>query len=328
MSTQAAAAPAVAVAPAAKNGATGPGQPLAPPPNAAPAELESYKQKLQAAEAEALKWKRTTVVEKRQWEREKLGFGDKLKAADEWLRVQREAGVSPLTVAKRLWGDKAIEYLNTVAANGGAPTAEAVALEMEKRDERLRGEFAEREAKTKREQEERVTTAERNDGAALLRDAGAAYEYLESEYPLFASLGNKQHIAQVVASQLAGPAWARYRAALASGDIDECAGLMRGAFDKLEKQLMGIAEKALGAEKYKATLAERLTGKPGAGNIPSAVKPSQSMSQGSQAQSKSQPRQTLSNDLTGSTQGKTSGYRSDAQRMADALAKYSATSGR
>lgn len=306
-----------------KNGTHAPA-PLASATTVTPDPTLQLKEQLKKAEGERDLMKREKIVERRQWENEKKTFGEKLKLADEYARLQKEAGVNAPAVAKRLWGDKWLEHLNTIAANGGAPTAESVAAEMDRREEQLRKEFADKEAAAEQSRQDAAREAENNDKQRIFGDAAAAIDALPDEYPIFSQLGDKERAAQVIAAQLTHAEFARYRSALHSQDVDACAKIMRGAMDRLETQMISIAEKAAEHKKYQERLSARLTPSKTAGTVPPVVKSQSQTSQPSQSQqSQSQPgRRTLSNDLTGSTPGDASKYRTDEERRAAALARY------
>ena len=152
-------APAVTTPP--KNGAhpAQPQQPVtppvqsAPPPDATAAELRQWQERATKAEALAAQKTREEIINRRKTDSERKTWGEKLKAADEYERLKREARVNPKSAAEKLWGEKYLEHLNTVAANGNAPTAESVAFEMEQRDAKLRAEYDERDRKAGEERQ-------------------------------------------------------------------------------------------------------------------------------------------------------------------------------
>ena len=111
--------------------------PVAAPPPATPdAQALLVKASERAAKLEkelALK-ARETIVERRKWEGEKKGLSEKLKDAEFGARIKKEGQVNRVAIAKEIWGDKWYEALTEAQLSGGAPTAESVALEFEKRD--------------------------------------------------------------------------------------------------------------------------------------------------------------------------------------------------
>ncbi len=304
----------------AKNGTSAPA-PAAAPPSATPDPTVQLREQLKKLEGERDLAKRETVVGRRQWDAEKKSFGEKLKLADEYARLKRDAGINPQAAARSLWGDKYLDLLNTVAANGGAPTAESVALEIERAEERAVQRLEARDAAAKKAQQEATQKAEIDDRNLMRGDAAVAYEALADEYPVFAELGDKSRVGQIVVSQMDSLTFNRYRAALRSSDTETCATLMRSALDKLEGQMLAIAERAAGHDKYRAKLSEKLTPPKTPGNTSPVVKSQPHASQQTQQPSQ-QGRRTLSNDLTGSTPGDAPKYRTDGERKAAALAKY------
>lgn len=311
-----------AAQPAPKNGAAAaaPQQPVtAPVQSQAPDEAAQLKTRLQQIEAESGKKTREQIAERRKWDTEKKTMGGRLKLADEHERLMREKDINPISAAKALWGDGWWDKLQQVQANGGAPTAESVALEIERAEKRGEERLTQREEAAKRQREEAAQQAEQSVRTGVRADASVAYEQLAEQYPLFVELGDKDRVAQIVANQIQGPDFARYRAALEMGDVDTCATLMRKAFDKLEGSMLSIADRAAGSEKYQGKLREKLTPPKTQGTVSPVVK---STAVSSAAAPSQQPRRSLSNDLTGSTPGDAPKHRTDEERRADAIARY------
>ena len=313
-----------AAQPAPKNGAAtaAPQQPVTPPAQSQPQtpdELATVKQRAQQLETEMGKKTREQIAERRKWDTEKKTMGGRLKLADEHERLMREKDINPISAAKALWGDGWWDKLQQVQANGGAPTAESVQLGLERMREETRLEFDEREEKAKAARAEQAQQAEQSVRTGVRADASVAYEQLAEQYPLFVELGDKDRVAQIVANQIQGPDFARYRAALEMGDVDTCATLMRKAFDKLEGSMLSIADRAAGSEKYQGKLREKLTPPKTQGTVSPVVK---STAVSSAAAPSQQPRRSLSNDLTGSTPGDAPKHRTDEERRADAIARY------
>lgn len=296
--------------------------PVAPAAPAAPDELAQTKAQLKAANDAVALAKRDDIVRRRQAEREKQSFGDKLKEADEYGRVKRTAKINPEAAAKMLWGDNWYDLMVSAKINGGVPTADVMADEIQKAEERgLNGAKALLEERDKKDAEAK-TQAEAADKDRLLKDATFTAEHLSAEHPALSAFGGHAQVGQLLVNQFNPQMLARYRSALSMGDVDTCAAMLKNSANALEANIVGLAEKVAASPKYADKLRALLTpAKPGA-TVPPVVKASQSVSQGNPV---SQPRRTLTNDLTGSTPPDAPKYRTDAQRQAAALAAYEAS---
>lgn len=324
------AAPAVTTPP--KNGAhpAQPQQPVTPPAGAAPppdatgAELKQWQERATKAEQLAAQKTREEIINRRKYEGERKTFAEKLKLADEHAQLKKHANIDPERAAKALWGDNWYERLTAIKVNGGAPTADSIALEMETREQALRKEFDERDQKRAQEQqqaEQRALDARvRNFRTELLEQVKAK----GAEYPLTAQqFKSPEAHADAVFNFIVNE---HQR----STQKDEDGNVVRQgramSFDEaaaaLEEQLFAIADRAAGNEKYAEKLRAKLTPAKTPATLPPVVKSSPVLQQGQSSQSSQQARRTLGNDLTGSTPSAPSTYRSEEQRTADALAAY------
>lgn len=308
--------------------ATPPATPnAAPPPDATAAELKTWRDRAEKAEALAAQKTREEIINRRKTDGERKTWGDKLKSADEYERLKREAQVNPRSAATKLWGEKYLEHLNTTAANGNAPTAESVAWELEQRDEKLRREFDERDQK----RIEAETQARQRDTEAQMQAFTAdAVEYAKTtvaDFPIFEQFESPDRIGAAIINRIRAVHDATIRRDPQTNKVIREGRVMtfKEAADALETDLIGIAERAAGNPKYAEKLLAKLTPAKNGGTVPQ-VKSSQASSQGSQpsSQPSSQPRRTLGNDLTGSTPGEPPKYRTEEQRQAAALAAYEA----
>lgn len=312
------------------NGVAAPPTPevVKPPPAApAPSEVETLRAKLAEAEGREVKEKRERITGQRQWEREKQSFGEKLKLADEYARLKREAGVNPGAAAKALWGEKWHEHLNTVQANGGAPTAESVALEIERAEERAT-------AKAQADQQQRDKAAQEAQQRRLdvqLRAFNAeAVEYAKSsakDYPLFARWKTPERIADMLVGRIRAEHDATVQRDPETNDVIRPGRVMsfKEAADAVEADMVALAEEAAAHEKYQERVRSKLTPPKSPGNHSPVVAAPSSKSESQQSpssQSSQQGRRSLSNDLTGSTRPDAPENLTDAERMRRALAKY------
>lgn len=300
----------------------------APPPDATAAELKQWRERAEKAEQTAAQKTREEIINRRKYEGERKTFAEKLKLADEHAQLLKHAGINPAAVAKKLWGDQWYEKLTAINVNGGAPTADSIALEMETREQALRKEFDERDQKrvqAQQQAEQRALDARvRNFKGELLE----AVKAKGAEFPLTAQQFKtpEQH-AEAVFNFIVNEHARTTQKDPETGEVLRQGRAM--SFDEaaaaLEEQLYGIAERAAADPKYVEKLRAKLTPPKTPGTVPSVVKSSPVLQQGQSSQSSQQARRTLGNDLTGSTPPAPSTYRSEEQRTADALAAYERT---
>lgn len=287
-------------------------------PSAASVALRAAEERATKAEALAAQKTREEIINRRKADSERKSWGEKLKSADEYAKLQREAGVNPAAVAKRLWGDQWHERLTAVQVNGGAPTADSVAFELEQRDAAMEKKFADREAAQKEAQANAQREAETSDRNVLGAETTEFYKAVASEYALD-GLGDERTVAGILANSITGSALARYRQALQLGDADARVSILRKAAEGLESTIAALSSKVASHSKYADKFREQLTPAKPAATVP-PVKSSQVSQQVPQL---SQPaRRTLTTDLTGTTPSESSKYRSDDERLKAALARY------
>jgi hypothetical protein len=296
---------------------------------AAPSEVEQLKAKLIEAEKREVTLKREAITTRRQAEREreqqKLSFGEKLKAADQYARLQKLSQADKLAAARELFGEKALEELNTLAANGGAPTAASVAHDADQREKRILEEIDAREQKRANEQRE---ASQRAEAARLRAHAAQASEFAKTattDFPLLAwRAKTPERIAQVILQRQISE-----HADTAQRDPETNEVVVPGrmlsfkeAAELIEADLYAIGEQTAAVEKYAPKLREKLTLPKTPGNhSPVAAVAAQSQ-QSPLPQSLSQGRRSLSNDLTGSTPPDAPEFLSDDERLKRSIAKY------
>lgn len=309
-----------------KNGTTpaAPQQPITPPAPAESPELKTWQERATKAEQLAAQKTREEIVNRRKWEGEKKTFAEKLKMADDHAKLMREKDINPTAAAKRLWGDKWHEHLNTVAANGGAPTAESVQLEIERAEERA----TQREQQRQEQAQQQMREAAQKRVEQQMRAFNAnAVEYAKgdgNEY-LVQQLGSPERVAGALVARIRGVHDETVQRDPETGEVLKAGRILtfKEAADALEADLVAIAERTADNPKYQEKLRAKLTPGKTPGTVPPVVKSSPVSSQGSQSsQSSSQPRRTLGNDLTGSTPPAPKQQRSEDERLKASLAKY------
>lgn len=308
-----------------KNGAAPatPQQPIAPQPQT-PDELATTKAELAKYRDELGKKTREGIAERRKHEAQSKTWGERLKRADEYDQIQKHASVNPEAVAKKLWGDTWFDKLMAVKANGGAPTADSIAFEMEQREQALRKEFDEREQKQNAARSE----AEQKANVAQLRAFNSrALDFAKEsakDYPIFDQFKSNERIAGAIVARIREVHDATVQRDSETGEYLGPGRMLtfKEAAEAIETDLIAIANSAAAHEKYQQKLREKLTpAKLPANNSP-VVK--STAVPGSSSTSQQQPRRTLSNDLTGSTPGEPPKHRSEEERIKAALAAYEA----
>lgn len=322
------AAPIQPVTPTPKNGAAAPQTPVvptaqsAPPPDASAAEIKQWREKAERAEAELGKKTREAIATRRKADDERKTFGERLKSADEYDRLRRDGKVSPLNAVSKLLGvppEKALELLNTVAANGNAPTAESIAQALADQEAATEQKFKTREEQAENARREAEQKATESHASTLRVEAASFVKALVDDYPVFKTLGDAAQVGAMLAQRIqSSPAFARYRGALQYADSDTRVTIMKAAADALESQVLSLGVGLLEHEKYKGKFAEKLTPPRNAGTVPPVARSVAASSVASQGQS--QVRRTLGNDLTGSTPGEAPKLRTEEERIKAARA--------
>lgn len=311
------------------NGATAPVTPapeVVKPPvaQAAPSEVESLRARLAEAERREVTEKKTRITETRQWQREKQTFSEKLKAADAYERLKRTASVNKMAAAKELFGEKWHEELNMQAANGGAPTAESIALEMERTEERALEKFKAQQAEERKAQQE---AADRQTQQRLAAHTSQAVEFAKStaaEYPIFEQFKSPERAAGAIVQRQRDVYESTTKRDPETGQVLVSGRVMtfKEAADAVEADLEEIAATAVKYPKYADKLRSKLTAPAAVGTVPVASSSSQSQQQQAQ-QKQSEGRRSLSNDMTGSNLASAAPtFETDEQRRERSIKKY------
>lgn len=291
-------------------------------PEATAAELKTWQEKATKAELELGKKTREAIATRRKAEDDRKTMGERLKRADAYDRLERDAKVSPLNaVAALLKSDpsKALEMLNTVAANGNTPTAESIAQALADQEAATEAKFKSREEQAEQARKDAEAKSAEGVTSQLHAEASQFAKALAADYPVFKLLGDDDHVGALLASRIANtPAFARYRGAIQFSDADTRVAIMKQAADSLESAALALGTGLTEHEKYKGKIAERLTPPKQSHTVPPVAKSVAAPSVASQGQS--QPRRALGNDLTGSTSGESPKFRTEEERRKAAVA--------
>lgn len=287
--------------------------PTAPVPTPAPGdpltEAKKFRDEAAALKESAEKRARTHEIERRKFADEKKGLGAKLSKLNElekWKseqeKLEMNAKLNKAAYLKAKFGDDWYDQVVAERLNGGAPTADTVALAIEQAQENMRKEFAEKaekeRAELQREQAEQLQTAR----TQILGEASAFLEKSAADYPIFEGTPRPQ-----VAAALAQFIEQEFHR---TGKVVTT----KEAAEAIEASEIARAERLTGIEKYR----EKLTAKLKPVNASTAGAPQVgSRSTGSE-------RRTLSNDLTATTPGPKRTARNDEERREAAFAAFEA----
>jgi hypothetical protein len=243
--------PAAAVVPAAPAAPATPAAPavVADPNIARLAELEkAHEQK-----------KRELIVNRRQWENERKTLSERAAKAAEYEKREAQAKLNPPAYLKSIYGDGWYDKL-VEARISGAPPADVIADELARMEEKVEKKFADRDAaraKAEAEAQQQGQTAARRQ---LTAEASDFYEAKGAEYPILETLGNAENVAAHIAQRIEQE-YHRTTVRDASGALLRDANVLTSqeAADLIEKDLLAIADRAAGHDKYAGKLRERLT---------------------------------------------------------------------
>lgn len=293
------------------------GQPPAAP--AAPDPVAEAKKLVADAEAKlaaAEKRARVHAIEARKFADEKKGIGAKLseyeqlkKRVAEQDRLDAQAKLNKAAFLKAKFGDDWYDQIVAEKMNGGAPTADTVALEVERATEKLRKEFEEREVAREKAQREADATRVQNELRAFQRAAVEFANGAVKDFPILETLGDEEAVGDALVTHIR----AEYDRTTKRDDEGNVIApgrvlTMKEAAEAVEARLLSIAERAASVEKYK----QKLTAQPKPAQT-STVGAPQNRSTAGQGVPQAE-RRTLSNDLTGSTTGRQPATTDDERR--------------
>lgn len=244
-----------------------------------------------ASDALAMKQQRAHAEEKKT-------FGEKLSRLSELEKQDAQFKLNKTAYLEAKLGKDWYDQIVAEKINGGAPTADIVASELAKMEEKFEAKLAAKDAEQRKAQDaaqaQAVTQAERQ----LAAEGGQFFKSKSADFPLVADLGTPEQVGAELARRLK----THFHATTQRDESGQI--LMDGEILSLQKiaeswegSLVALAKKAAAHAKY----AEQF--KPNAAPK-SAAQPVE--------------RRTLSNDLTGSTPSREP-PRSDAERRERAL---------
>ncbi len=271
------------------------------------------------ADAEAMraaneKRARVYAAEQRKFADEKKGIGAKLSEYDQLKRVQAQAKLNPAAYLESLYGKDWYDRIVETKLNGGAPTADTVALEVEK----VREEFSKKFEEHKSEQTKAQAEAQQQRIQSELRAfSNQAVEFAKSnlkEYPIFERLGGEEQVGATLVQRIRTEHDRTIQREPETGAVLKAGKVLslKEAADAVEADLIAIAETAFGHDKYRPKLTEKLK--------PATV----AVSGGPQLRrTEVVERRTLSNDLTATTPGRQPAT-TDEERRQRAIAAFNA----
>lgn len=258
---------------------------------------------------EVKRWKNATEQEKKTSNERAVKIAEYEKRIAEIERRDQYAKLNPVSHLKSLYGDNWHEFVNTIQANGGAPTADTVAAEISRMREDFDKKLSDKDAKDAEQQKAAQLRAMEDQAQAFVSRGAAWIDENKSEFPLLVkrARGDAAQAAQWIANCV-GQEWGK--AIKPNGARDPDPSHFKPAAELIEAELLRQHDEALEVEKYAERFRNKLTPAKTAGIVPGVTK---SQVVPSSLPQKSQLK-TLSNDLTGSTGSSTSPSRSDEAR--------------
>jgi hypothetical protein len=306
--------PAVAPVPATPQGEV---KPTAPAPAG-----EDWAQKYRRLEAEVQKKTKEQITERRKWDADRKATGERLTKLTELEKREQQARLNPTAYLKSLYGDDWHQVV-TDAKISGVPPAQLVEAEMAKMRDEFEAKLKARDeegTKSLRAQQEQALEQAR---ASIRLEAEDFYEASGKDFPILDRLGDKAAVARALAQRIESEFHS-------SAKRDESGAVLRQgrvltakeAAELIEGEMLGVAEAALKAEKYRA----RFAPKPPDLSTPKQAATVSSTQQQSKQQSSNgqQPRKSLSNDITGSTKDEAPHRLTPQERRQAALDAYNA----
>lgn len=297
--------------------------PAAAPPvkSQAEIELDNTKAALARTRAELQKKVAENVTTRRASEEKVKGFGSRLSLADQHEKFLRELKVNPLKALTPYLGEKAYERIVEAQLGGGAASAEAMQLEIEKVQEGFKAELAKRdEAEAKKGEAARAEQQKTMINVARQRLVGEVDAFAKAnadEYPLATGTIEASRLPRLVAQRIEAH-FAQTRRVDAAGN-ETTPGVVlspKEALEALENDLAAVVEKGIAAPKYAERWRTKLTPAAGSGGNAPVVKP-----QGSAVPPQQSQQRSVNNGLTATTTSRPE-RRTDQQRRADAEAAF------
>lgn len=284
--------------------APAPAAPTTPAAPAAPAmtaeQVTAEIQRLEGLRAEHSKaaqeletQRRKHAADVRNTGKERQTWAEKLKAADEFAKLQKNAKLNPEAVAKQLFGENYYDTLTNLKISGGAPAADVVAVEIERIREESKKDLEAFKEELRTEQQTRETQAAAQARAELVSDLTTfAKDRGMKDFPALKVFGDEKRIGEILATRVEQE-FRTSKRMLTNEQVSEL----------VEAELVSKFESVVGEEKYRPKFESKLK--------PSSSQPVAPKS--------------LSNDLTAKTPAaKPTLRRDEREHMKQTLAKYSA----
>lgn len=287
--------------------------PTAPDPVAA---AEKLLAEAKAERAAAEKRSRVNAAEARKFADEKKGIGAKLSEYEQLKKAQAQAKLNKAAYLKSLYGDDWYDQIVQERLNGGSPTADTVALEVERVREEFSKKFDEHKSELTKAEQARETQRIQSELKAFSNSATEFAKANANDYPVFESLGDVSAQGAAIANRIRSEHDRTIKRDPETGEVIQPGRVMsmKEAADAIEADLLAIAERAVSADKYRA----RLTDKFKPATVPPSGTPSSQLRRTEPVE-----RRTLSNDLTATTQDRKPAM-TDAERRERANAAYAA----
>jgi hypothetical protein len=292
-----------------------PTTPAAAPPAEHPelVQARALKAEADAKLAAAEKRARTYAAEVRKGADEKKGLGAKLSKLAEMEKRESQAKLNKSAYLKSLYGEDWYDQIIQEKMNGGAPSADTIALEVDKVREEFSKKFEAQAAEAQKQQAEAQQRQVQNE-LRIFTDSAIEFAKIGlKDYPILEAYGTEAQIGNAIVQRIRAEHDRTIKRDQDTGEILERGKILslKEAADLIENELVGIAERAAANDKYRGRLTEKM-------------KPASTIPGSSQLRRTDSPeRRTLSNDLTATTPGRKPAASED-ERMARAVAAYNA----
>lgn len=280
-----------------------PTAPVAPtvPVGPTPEQIKADLAKLEAARQDIQRKERQHVLERRKFsterEAEKKTWGEKLSRLEALEKAHAQAKINPEAFLREVYGDKWYDTVVAAKLNNGIPTADVLASEISKAEERIEKKFQEREAERAKADAEAIKQRGENARRQLNAEAADFWKANEKDYPIFKRLGDEAAVTKAISQRIESEYYRTEKRDEETGELLVSGRVLtvKEAADAIESEMLAIAEEAIAHDKYKPKFQEKLA----------PQKQQQVVSGAPKLQRpENQQRRTLSNDLTGSTPGR------------------------
>lgn len=264
---------------------------------------------IDALRADLAKKERLQVLERRKFAEQKKAFETERQSAAELKKTLEQAKLNPQAFLEKLYGPKYYDVITETRLNG-VPPAQLIASEVEKVREEFRAQLEEREKAQaeaqKGSQEARIAQARRQ----LVAESGAYLESAAKEHGVLLAAVQGEGVLPAMLAQRIEQEYSRSE----KRDPETGEVLVQGrilstkdAAEQAEAEVLALVDRVVATEAYRARQQKAQASKEASPVFAGAPK--------------LERRNTLSNDLTGTTRSKPAVI-TDEERRARAVARF------